>query len=382
MSATDISTSSDLSNNLDGHIALVTGASSGLGAHFAHVLASAGARVIIAARRMDRLQLLATQLNDALDSDEPQIMCHALDVNALDKIPEFFAHLAQAEIMPDILINNAGMNIAKSALDMQPEDVNMIMSTNMIAPFFMATEFARHHIAAKQSARIINIASVGATHVLPSLTPYCMSKAGIMMMTRGLAREWARFDINVNALDKIPEFFADLAQAEIMPDILINNAGMNIAKSALDMQPEDVNMIMSTNMIAPFFMATEFARHHIAAKQSARIINIASVGATHVLPSLTPYCMSKAGIMMMTRGLAREWARFDINVNAICPGYIETEINDFWWKSEGGQKQIARFPRRRLGEMSDLDGVLLLLAGEQGKGINGSSFTVDDGQYI
>ncbi|MGI9439413.1 MAG: SDR family NAD(P)-dependent oxidoreductase [Parvibaculales bacterium] len=265
MSATDISTSSDLPNNLDGHIALVTGASSGLGAHFARVLASAGARVIIAARRMDRLQLLATQLNDALDSDEPQIICHALDVNALDKIPEFFAHLAQAEIMPDILINNAGMNIAKSALDMQPEDVNMIMSTNMIAPFFMATEFARHHIAAKQSARIINIASVGATHVLPSLTPYCMSKAGIMMMTRGLAREWARFDINVNA---------------------------------------------------------------------------------------------------------------------ICPGYIETEINDFWWKSEGGQKQIARFPRRRLGEMSDLDGVLLLLAGGQGKGINGSSFTVDDGQYI
>jgi NAD(P)-dependent dehydrogenase (short-subunit alcohol dehydrogenase family) len=85
---------------------------------------------------------------------------------------------------------------------------------------------------------------------------------------------------------------------------------------------------------------------------------------------------------MMTKGLAREWARTDINVNAICPGYIETEINDFWWKTEGGKKQMAGWPRRRLANQSDLDGALLLLAGPMGAGMTGTSITVDDGQYI
>ena len=73
---------------------------------------------------------------------------------------------------------------------------------------------------------------------------------------------------------------------------------------------------------------------------------------------------------------------YDINVNALCPGYIETEINDFWWETEGGQKQINSFPRRRLAEQSDLDGAILLLAGPLGKGITGTTLTVDDGQYI
>jgi NAD(P)-dependent dehydrogenase (short-subunit alcohol dehydrogenase family) len=84
----------------------------------------------------------------------------------------------------------------------------------------------------------------------------------------------------------------------------------------------------------------------------------------------------------MTKGLAREWARKDINVNAICPGYIETEINDFWWKTEGGKKQMEGWPRRRLANQSDLDGALLLLTGAMGAGMTGTSITIDDGQYI
>jgi NAD(P)-dependent dehydrogenase (short-subunit alcohol dehydrogenase family) len=163
---------------------------------------------------------------------------------------------------------------------------------------------------------------------------------------------------------------------------LVNNAGMNITKPALDIQPDEYQTIISTNMNAPFFLATELARRHIAAKTAARIINISSVGGTRVLPGITPYCMSKSGILMMTRGLAREWARHDINVNAICPGYIETEINDFWWQTDGGQKQINSFPRRRLAGQQDLDGALLLLAGPQGSGMTGTSITVDDGQFI
>ncbi len=251
---------------LDGQIALVTGASSGLGARFSRVLARAGAVVIIAARRIDRLKALKSEIEEA----------------------------------------NGG----------------------------------------KVS---------GSVHAVT---------------------------LDVNQIEAIPAFYARLAKAGHMPDILVNNAGVNIVKSALDIEPADYQTIISTNMSAPFFLATELARHHIRQGNHARIINIASVGSYNVLSGITPYCMSKSGIMMMTRGLAREWARHDINVNAICPGYIETEINDFWWQTEGGQKQISSFPRRRLAGQEDLDGALLLLAGPLGKGITGSSITVDDGQYI
>ncbi len=247
--------------DLSGQTALVTGASSGLGARFARVLSAAGARVVIAARRTDRLQALK---ND-IEADGGVVHAVALDVNDLDKIDDFYQ---------------------------------------------------------------------------------------------------------------------SLDAAGFMPNILVNNAGMNITKNALELTPDEYQTIISTNMNAPFFLATAFARYHIQAKNPARIINISSVGGTRVLPGITAYCMSKSGILMMTRGLAREWARYDINVNAICPGYIETEINDFWWQSEGGKKQINSFPRRRLAGEEDLDGALLLLSGPHGKGMTGTSITVDDGQYI
>lgn len=188
--------------------------------------------------------------------------------------------------------------------------------------------------------------------------------------------------MDVNALDKISAFYDSLADDGLLPDILVNNAGLNIVKSATDYSVEDYNTVMGTNLTAPFFLSSELAKRHIQAGTEARIINIASVGGYTVLPGNTPYCVSKSGLIMMTRGLAREWARYGINVNAICPGYVETEINDFWWKTEGGQKQIKSFPRRRLADKSDLDGTLLLLAGPLGKGMTGTSITIDDGQYI
>jgi NAD(P)-dependent dehydrogenase (short-subunit alcohol dehydrogenase family) len=85
---------------------------------------------------------------------------------------------------------------------------------------------------------------------------------------------------------------------------------------------------------------------------------------------------------MMTQGLAREWARHEINVNALCPGFILTEINQAWFDTEGGQQQIKGFPRRRVGEAKDLDGALLLLASKESRFITGSLFTLDDGQLL
>lgn len=198
----------------------------------------------------------------------------------------------------------------------------------------------------------------------------------------GQGGEAHAFGLDVTNFDKLSGFFEKLREHNLMPDILVNNAGMNVVKPALDYTPDDFRQVIDTNLTAPFFLATEFARHHISEGSAARIINIASVGGYNVLPGLTPYCSSKSGIIMMTRGLAREWARKEINVNAICPGYIETEINDFWWQTDGGKKQLAGWPRRRLAGKEDLDGALLLLAGPQGSGMTGSTITVDDGQYI
>lgn len=165
-------------------------------------------------------------------------------------------------------------------------------------------------------------------------------------------------------------------------DILVNNAGMNVQSAAIDLSPDDFDALMSTNMRGAFFMATRVGTRMIERAEGGNIINIASIGAHTVLPGLTSYCMSKAAVAMMTRSLAHEWARHKINVNALCPGFIETELNSDWFASPGGEKQIKSWPRRRLGQESDLDGALLMLASQQGRLMTGSVLTIDDGQSL
>ena len=165
-------------------------------------------------------------------------------------------------------------------------------------------------------------------------------------------------------------------------DILVNNAGMNVEALPHQVTPEGFDTMFDTNVRGAFFMAQSVGVRMIERGAGGRIINIASIGAHTVLPGLTIYCMTKAAVAMMTKSLAREWARANINVNAMCPGFIETELNSDWFHSEGGQKQIKSFPRRRLGVESDLDGALLLLASDHSRFITGSLFTVDDGQSL
>ncbi|MEX0839922.1 MAG: glucose 1-dehydrogenase [Parvibaculum sp.] len=165
-------------------------------------------------------------------------------------------------------------------------------------------------------------------------------------------------------------------------DILVNNAGMNVQALPADVTPEGFDTMFDTNVRGAFFMAQAAGRSMMARAAGGRIINIASIGAHTVLPGLTIYCMTKAAVGMMTKSLAKEWARKQINVNAMCPGFIETELNSEWFASEGGQKQIKSWPRRRMGVEEDLDGTLLLLASDHGRFITGSLFTVDDGQSL
>jgi NAD(P)-dependent dehydrogenase (short-subunit alcohol dehydrogenase family) len=175
----------------------------------------------------------------------------------------------------------------------------------------------------------------------------------------------------------------DRVQQDLGPiGILVNNAGVSGEGAALDLSVEDFDTTFDVNVRGTFLAAREAAKRMIAAGIDGRIVNVASVAANTVLPGLSAYCGSKAAVAMLTRGLAREWARRGIAVNAICPGYVETDINADWWPTEGGQKQLKFFPRRRLMEAADLDAAMLMLVGPAARAITGSLITIDDGQSL
>ncbi|MDB5434464.1 MAG: short-chain dehydrogenase/reductase [Phenylobacterium sp.] len=251
--------------SLQGQVAVVTGASGGLGAHFARLLAAEGAAVALTARRLDRVEALAGELAGA----GHRAMALRLDV-------------ADAEA---------------------------------IGP----------------------------------------------------------------ALDEV--------EAGLGPvSILVNNAGVGGEGLALDVSVEDFDRTFAVNVRGTYIAAREAARRMIASgvaeRGAGRIVNLASIASQTVLPGLSVYCGSKAAVAMMTKGMAREWARRGIAVNALAPGYIETEINAHWWPTEGGQKQLKGFPRRRLMQESDLDAAFLMLVGPAASAITGSLIVVDDGQSL
>ena len=170
-------------------------------------------------------------------------------------------------------------------------------------------------------------------------------------------------------------------------DILVNNSGVSATRRIQDVSEEDYDFVMDTNVRGAFFVAQEVGKRMLARAKGAapgsytggRIINIASMAGLKVLPQISVYCMSKAAVIHMTKAFAVEWGKFGINVNAICPGYIDTEINHEHWQTEGGQKLIQMLPRKRLGQPQDLESVLLMLASDQSGFINGAVIAADDG---
>lgn len=179
----------------------------------------------------------------------------------------------------------------------------------------------------------------------------------------------------------------DQAEAALGPlSILINNAGVSGEGAALSLPVDRLDQTFDVNVRGVYVAAREAARRMIdsgvATAGEARIINIASIAGMVQLPGLTAYCASKAAVVSLTQGLAREWAARHIAVNAIAPGYIETEINADWFATDPGRAQINGFPRRRLMDEDALDQALMLLAGPAARFITGSILTVDDGQSL
>lgn len=250
---------------LSGQTAIITGASGGLGTHFARLLAGAGASVALTARRLDMVETLAGEIAGS----GGRAMALRLDVVDAASIAPAFAEIEAGLGPVSILVNNAGVGGEGLALDLSIE-------------------------------------------------------------------AWDRtFDVNVRGV-----FFAAQAAARLM-----------FANGTAD-------------------------------TGQARIVNIASIASHTVLPGLAAYNASKASVAMLTRSLAREWSRRGIAVNALAPGYIETDINALWWSTEGGQKQLKGFPRRRLMEASDLDAAFMMLCGPAARAIAGALITIDDGQSL
>lgn len=162
-------------------------------------------------------------------------------------------------------------------------------------------------------------------------------------------------------------------------DIVVNNAGVSGAKRALEMQEGDWDGILDVNLKGPFLVAQAAAKALQEAQRGGSIVNIASIIALRVAHELSAYAASKAGLVHLTRSLSLEWARFGIRVNAICPGYFETEMNSAFFKTAPGEALIKRIPQRRLGQPGELDGALLLLASDAGAYITGSTIVVDGG---
>ncbi len=251
--------------SLQGQVAVVTGASGGLGAHFVRLLATEGAAVAVTARRLDKVEALAAELEAA----GHKAMALRLDVADPDSIGPAFDEIEAALGPISILINNAGVGGDGAALDLSVEAFDTTFNVNVRGVYFAAQAAARRMIASG-----------------------------------------------------------------------------------------------------------------VAERGQGRIVNIASVAAQTSLPGLSAYCASKAAVTMMTRVMAREWARRGIAVNALGPGYVLTDINADWFDSEGGQAQLKRFPRRRLMQETDLDAALLMLAGPAASAITGSFIVVDDGQTL
>lgn len=166
-------------------------------------------------------------------------------------------------------------------------------------------------------------------------------------------------------------------------DTVIANAGASQDAMAVDMSVDAFDTAMNVNLRGTFLTAREGARRMMATRQErGRIVLISSITAREPSPGLSAYAASKAGVVQMGRTLAREWMRKGININMISPGYIRTELNEDWFSTEAGAKQISRFPRKRLMAQQGLDEMLLYLCSDASEYVTGAEFIMDDGQTL
>ena len=255
--------------DLSGRVALVTGASSGLGTQFAKTLASAGAAVVLAGRNMERLKTLRAEI----EGDDGDAHVVTLDVTDIDSIKAAVAHAETEMGTIDILVNNSGVSTQQKLTDVTEDDFDFIFDINTRGAFFVAQEVGKRMLGRAQGSA--------------------------------------------------PGTFT-----------------------------------------------------------GGRIVNIASMAGLKALSQIGIYSMSKAAVIHMTRAMALEWGKYGINVNAICPGYIETEMNHRQWLTDAGKRLIDTLPRKRIGQPQDLDAVPMMLCANGSHFIHGAVIQADDGHAL
>ncbi len=165
-------------------------------------------------------------------------------------------------------------------------------------------------------------------------------------------------------------------------DVLVNNSGVSRMGASLELLEQDWDAVMSTNLKGAFLVSAEVARRMRHAGSGGSIINIGSVLGMRQAKHVASYAVSKAGLIQLTKLMALELARDDIRVNAISPGYFDTDMNHEMWTTPGGEALVKRIPQRRLGAIDELDGALLLLASESSRFMTGSVIAVDGGHLV
>jgi len=170
------------------------------------------------------------------------------------------------------------------------------------------------------------------------------------------------------------------AETELGPiSILVNNAGVAVTQPVFEQSEEDWDRVLDTNLKGTWLMSQEMAIHMDRLGHGGSIINMASILGMRGTGHVPSYCASKAGVINLTRALSVELARYNIRVNALAPGYIETDLNRKFLSSDAGQELKGRIPQKRFGQPDDLDGCLLLLASDASSFMTGSVLVLDGG---
>jgi gluconate 5-dehydrogenase len=196
---------------------------------------------------------------------------------------------------------------------------------------------------------------------------------------KALGRRVVSLDLDVRDEESIERMAAEAEAAFGQIHILVNNAGMNIRKPALEVTWSDWNQILDTNLRGTFFVAQAVARRMIA-KGYGRIVNIGSVTSVFGYAGLAPYGASRGGVRQLTMSLADDWGKHGLTVNCLAPGWFKTEQNKVLYEDkEWVDYLVDRIPVRRPGQPHDLDGAVVFLASEASRYVNGQTLLVDGG---
>ncbi|WP_237479477.1 SDR family NAD(P)-dependent oxidoreductase [Lichenibacterium dinghuense] len=207
------------------------------------------------------------------------------------------------------------------------------------------------------------------------------SCAAVCEALRAAGGEAEAFRLDVADAASVGAAFAAVEARFGALDVLVNNAGISAAGPSLDLPEEAWDRVVDTNLKGAFLCAQAAARI-MRARGGGAIVNVASILGLRVAAQVAPYAASKAGLVQLTRALALEWARHGVRVNALCPGYVETDINRGFFASDAGQAMVKRIPQRRIGTAEDLDGPLLLLCSDASRYMTGAEIAVDGGHLV